>query len=201
MNEIIEEWRPVIGYEGLYEVSNLGKIKSLNYNHTKQEKILRQVKMKNGYLYVNLYKNAKMKLCRIHKLVANAFLENPNNYTCVNHKDEDKTNNCVDNLEWCDHKYNVNFGTGIKRRVTNTDYKARTNKIDYKAISEKQINDPNKSKKVYQYDKQGNLIKIWESANECKRNGFNQGHVSACCRNESKSHKGFKWSYTPINPK
>lgn len=198
MNKIIEEWRPICGYEGLYEVSNLGRVKSLDYNHTKQEKILRQVKMKNGYLYVNLYKNTKMKLCRIHKLVANAFLENPNGYTCVNHKDEDKTNNCVDNLEWCNQKYNVNFGTGIKRRVTNTDYKARTNKIDYKAISEKQKNDPNKSKTVYQYDKQGNLIKIWESANECKRNGFNQGHISACCRGELKSHRGYIWSYKPL---
>lgn len=174
MDEIIEEWKPVVGYEGIYEVSSLGRVKSLNYNHTKQEKILKQNKNKDGYLYVNIHKQGKGKNFTVHRLVANAFIPNPNIYPCVNHKDEDKTNNCVSNLEWCDVKYNTNFGTSIQRRV------------------EKQ------SKQVYQYDEQGNLVKLWPSTQECKRNGFNRTNIYACCIGKLRRYKGFKWSYTEI---
>lgn len=203
MNEIIEEWKPIEGYEGLYEVSNLGRVKSLNYNRTKQEKILKQGKMKNGYLYVILCKEGKMKIFYIHRLVATTFIENPNNFRFVNHKDENKTNNLVSNLEWCTHQYNIKYGTCIQRRVSNTDYKAivekrkidykaRTTKIDYKAIAEKQ------SKKVYQYTKDGELVKVWESTRECGRNGYNQSNVAACCRGELKHYKNYIWSYYPL---
>lgn len=204
-NEIIEEWKPICGYEGLYEVSNLGKVKSLNYNNTKQEKILSQVKKDNGYLYVNLYQKGNSKNFRVHRLVANAFIDNPSNLPCVNHKDENKENNQVYNLEWCTHKYNTNYGTTQQRKVANTDYKAFQDKrvastdwktkvanTDYKTIAEKQ------SKKVYQYTKDGKLIKIWLSTRECGRNGFDQRNVSACCRGKLKTHKGYIWSYYPL---
>ena len=116
---MIEEWRPVVGYEGLYEVSNLGRVRSVDgYVKSKGEsyrlhkgKVLSPAKDTIGYLFVILHCNGKCKTIRIHRLVAQAFLLNPDNLTEVNHKDEDKTNNSVDNLEWCDHKYNMNFGT------------------------------------------------------------------------------------------
>lgn len=208
-----EEWLPVVGYEGLYEISNLGKVKSLRDNNGKpREKILRQGKMKNGYLYVVLCKEGKVKTFLIHRLVAQAFIQNPNNYQTVNHIDENKENNCIDNLEWMDMKQQVNHGTCIQRRVAhtdykafqekrvaNTDYKAIAAKIDYKEIGRK--NAEKQSKRVYQYSLDSTLVAIWQSTRECGRQGYNQGNVAACCRGELKSHKGYIWSYTPINSK
>ena len=97
-----EIWKDIDGYEGLYQVSNLGRVKSFNYNRTGKEMNLKPVNTCNGfgYLYVNLNKNGKTRLFYIHRLVAKAFLENPDHKSDVNHKDENKTNNCVENLEW-----------------------------------------------------------------------------------------------------
>ena len=203
MNEIIEEWKPIVGYEGLYEVSNLGKVKSLIDNNRKpREKILKQGKNKYGYMQVILCKDGKLKHCIVHRLVAKAFIDNPNNYPCVNHIDENKENNCVDNLEWCTYQYNLNYGTCQQRRVANTDYKAIADKIDYQEISrkvaEKLINRQDLSKQVFQYTKNGTLVAIWKSTAECGRNGFDQGAVASCCRSERKSHKGYIWSYIPL---
>ena len=103
---MIEEWKAVPGYEGLYEVSNKGNVRNVRRN-----KLLRLSKTKYGYIQVYLYKNGIKTGLTVHRLVAEAFLPNPNNLPQVNHKDEDKTNNNVDNLEWCDAKYNMNFGT------------------------------------------------------------------------------------------
>lgn len=198
MNENEEIWRDINGYEGLYEVSNMGRVKSLNYNRTNQEKILKLGKNKNGYMIVVLCKNGKTKTCQVHRLVANAFIGNPNNLPMINHKDENPSNNCVDNLEWCDASYNQNYGTANQKRIASTDYKSIAAKIDYKAIAEKLTNRQDQSKQVYQYSLDLKLIKIWESTMECKRNGYNQGHVAACCRGERKSHKGFIWSYIEL---
>ena len=109
-----EEWRDIKEYEGKYQVSNLGRVKSLNYNNTKKEKILKS-RNNRGYLCVTLYKEGKSKTCKVHRLVAQAFIENSNNYLEVNHKDENKTNNCVENLEWCTRKYNNSYGTRNKK--------------------------------------------------------------------------------------
>ena len=119
-----EIWKPVPGYEGLYEVSNLGRVRSVNrYVKSKGEsywlrkgKMLSPAKDKNGYLKVNLSCNGKNNIIRVHRLVAQAFLPNPDNLLEVNHKDEDKTNNRVENLEWCTAKYNNNYGTKIERQ-------------------------------------------------------------------------------------
>ena len=122
---MIEEiWKPVVGYEGLYEVSNKGTVKSLdrftksgrgNGNRFISGKILKSALNKKGYPSVVLCKDGKMFTQRVHRLVAEAFIPNPDNLPVVNHKDEDKTNNCVDNLEWCTNKYNCNYGTSISR--------------------------------------------------------------------------------------
>ena len=104
-----EEWRPVVGYEGLYEVSNMGNVKSLNYRGTGKEGILKPYDDGHGYLKVMLSKEGKDKQYRINRLVAQAFIENPDNLPEVNHKDKVRTNNCVDNLEWCTTQYNVEY--------------------------------------------------------------------------------------------
>lgn len=176
-----EVYKDIEGYEGLYQVSNLGNVKSLVDNKgVAREKILKPGIVSNGYLQVNLCKNKTIKHFLVHRLVANAFLPNPNNFPIINHKDECKTNNVVSNLEWCTYKYNLEYNNGQKRRA------------------ESRRNDPNRSKQVYQYSKELELITVWESTAECGRNGYNEGHVASCCRGEIKSHKGYIWRYTPL---
>ena len=136
--------------------------------------------MKNGYLYVVLCKEGKMKTCYVHRLVGNAFLENPNNYPTVNHINEIKTDNRVSNLCWMGYSQQQRHGTCQQRRVEKL-----TNGV--------------LSKQVYQYTKDEKLVAIWKSVNECKRNGFCKSHISACCNGKLKSHKGYIWSYTEIN--
>lgn len=103
-----EEWKQVVGYEGLYEVSNKGRVKGKNG-------IRKAYDNGNGYMKVTLSKDGVERGRYIHRLVAEAFIPNRNNYRCVNHKDECKNNNNVDNLEWCSHKYNNNYGTKCER--------------------------------------------------------------------------------------
>ena len=122
-----EIWRPVVGYEGLYDVSSYGRVRSLdryvkgrygNYRLHKG-KILSPAKDTTGYLKVVLACNGKCKTIKVHRLVAQVFILNPDNLLEVNHKDEDKTNNRVENLEWCNRKYNCNYGSrNIRRRET-----------------------------------------------------------------------------------
>ena len=107
-----ELWLPIIGYEGLYDVSNFGRIRNSRTN-----KILSLANNRQGYKLVTLYKNKKLKTFLAHRLVAIAFIENPNSFPEINHIDENKQNNNVSNLEWCDRVYNANYGTGNKRRV------------------------------------------------------------------------------------
>lgn len=117
-----EEW---IDYRGLYQISNLGRVKSVERYEIRKngaplfvaETIRRVSYDGNNYPQVVLYKDGLRQSIKIHRLVANMFIPNPEGYTEVNHKDENKSNNCVDNLEWCDTQYNVNWGTGQKRRA------------------------------------------------------------------------------------
>ena len=179
-----EIFKDIKGYEGLYQISNFGNVKSLNYNHTCKEKLLKQMLQNHGYFCVSLFK--PLKRFQIHRLVAEAFIPNPDNLPQVNHKDEDKANNHVGNLEWCTYKYNINYGSRNKR------------------ISESLLNHPDKSKKVYQYTLDGKFVKEWESIRECARNGFDRGDVYSCCRGgrfknnkwvNVTQHKGYRWSY------
>ena len=103
---MLERWTDIKGYEGLYEVSNLGNVRSLRYG---KRKVLKTYVQNSGYIYVDLYKNKKKKHHLVHRLVAQAFIPNPKNLPEINHKDEDKFNNCVDNLEYCNHQYNQNY--------------------------------------------------------------------------------------------
>lgn len=179
-----EIWKDKKDYEGLYQVSNWGRAKSLDRyikgkGHSlqfKKGRILKPMKDNNGYLKVRLCNGEKSKTFNLHRLVAEAFLPNPDNLPQVNHKDENKLNNSVDNLEWCDSRYNKNYGTRNKR------------------ISEKMTNGK-LSKPVLQYDLEGNFIKEWKSTMECGRNGFSQSAVAACCLGKLKKYKNFIWKY------
>ena len=121
---MIEEWRPVVGYEGLYEVSNTGRVRSLDrYIKTcygsyrlHKGKVLSPTKNKDGYLQVSLCYNRKIYKKYVHRLVAEAFIPNPYNLPQVNHLDEDKTNNRVENLEMCNANYNMFYGTRAERQ-------------------------------------------------------------------------------------
>lgn len=110
-----EKWKSVPGFEGLYEVSNTGNVASLNYRHTGKRKILSQAKTSSGYTRVLLYKDGKRFSKAVHRIVAEAFIPNESDKTCINHKDENKLNNSADNLEWCTHSYNNGHGTRKER--------------------------------------------------------------------------------------
>lgn len=176
-----EVWKDVVGYEGIYEVSNLGKIRSLNYNGTRTCKEMKGSPNKDGYIKLTLTKDKKKKTVLLHKLVADAFLENPDNLPIINHKDENKSNNNLSNIEWCTIPYNNSYGTRLER------------------LSESNTNGK-KSKTVYQYTLDGELVNVWPSANECGRNGFKTTCVSRCCLNKPhcNTYKGYKWSYAPL---
>lgn len=163
-----EIWRDIEGYEGLYQVSSLGRVKSFNYRHTCKESILKAGVTSNGYLFVCLYKDGKSKTHRIHRLVATAFIPNPDNLPEVNHKDEDKTNNACYNLEFCSRQYNMNYGTCKIRGA------------------EKQ------SKQVLCIE----TGKIYPSTRQVEREfGFHSGNISHACRGNQKTAYGFHWRY------
>ena len=166
-NNSNEIWRDVAGYENLYKVSTEGNIKSIRSN-----KILSLDTSQNGYKRVSLYKNKTIKHYLVHRLVAQAFIPNPDNLPQVNHKDEDKSNNCVSNLEWITHKDNCNYGTRLERM------------------------SKTRSKPIIQLSLEGEFIREWESASEvamvlgcCRQN------INNCLRGVTKTAFGFKWRY------
>ena len=169
----METWKNIKGYEGLYQVSSEGRIKSLKRN---KERILKPIADCWGYQVVNLHTGGKQKRLKVHRLVCEAFHENPDGKPCVNHIDENKTNNCASNLEWCTYAENNNHGTR----------NARAGKAIAKA----------KSKPVGQYTLDGELIKVWASAREAQMQvGFSYQHISHVATGKRKTHKGFIWKY------
>lgn len=176
-----EEWRPIQGYEGFYEVSNMGRVKSIrrtvraNTCGTREvpERILSTPISSCGYALAVLCKNGIKKNALVHRLVASAFSPNPLNLPEVNHKDEDRTNNVVDNLEWCDQKYNVNYGTGIQK------------------CSEK------RRKQVSMIDSETNkILRSFNSAREAYSiTSVNYKSISAVCHGKAKTAGGYKWSF------
>ena len=188
---MIEIWKTAVydgePYEG-FEVSNLGRIMSLNYRRTGRAELLTPSDNGDGYLKVQLSKNGKRKTCLVHRLIAETFLDNPENLPEVNHIDEDKTNNFVflnedgsvdkekSNLEWKNHRDNINHGT-------------RNERVS-KALTNGKL-----SKRVLQLSLSGDLIREWESTQECERNGFYSSNVSACCNGKLPHYKGFLWMF------
>lgn len=177
-----EIWKDIQGYEGLYKVSSLGRVKSSDrvvtckggIKRLYKGKILSIIMNKSGYFTVFLYKDNSAKQRYTHQLVAQAFIPNPNNLLEVNHIDEDKSNNRVSNLEWCTREYNCNYGTRNERKA-----KAQ-------------------GKPVIMYDMNGNKLKEFDSMHDAERfldKPHAHSNISMCCSGRYKSAYGYKWKY------
>lgn len=175
--QINEEWRDAVGYEGLYKVSNTGKVLSMNYFGAKGrvEQLLPSID-RYGYPQVILSRYGERKTYKIHRLVALAFIPNTNNLPCINHKDENKQNNHVDNLEWCTVKYNNTY---------------KTNRI--RAAASESI-------PILQFTKDGQFIREFPSAQRASEYiGLNvktrDSHITACCKGKRNFAYGYVWRY------
>lgn len=178
-----EEWRDVVGFEGLYLVSNYGRVKTIPHIHkcndkhgcdmqvVVKEKIKKAVDNGHGYLTVRLSIGNKSKSKYIHRLVAKAFIPNPNSFPQVNHKDENKNNNCVYNLEWCTSHYNNCYGTAKSRMLKTMKENGHIRAIDV-------------------YDLNGVFLKTYETAYHIERDGLSRRGVYNVCRGRSRSYKG-----------
>lgn len=166
-----EIWKDIPNYEGLYQVSDLGRVKSV-----KRQLILKPMLTKKGYLSVALYKNHSRKIKPIHRLVAQTFLSNPNNLPQVNHKDENKENNCVDNLEFCTNRYNELYGTRMERVSKNLEHRRIT--------------------PVNQYDLDGNFIKSWKTAKDAAQSmKIPASSICECCKGTRNQTHNYIWRY------
>lgn len=184
-----EIWKDIPGYEGLYQASDLGRIRSIVQTMNRRKRVLSQCKTIWGYYGVRL--TDKDHVCRhesVHKLVCLAFHTIPDewkhllgtHYLQVNHKDENKTNNRADNLEWVTPSYNSGYGTISERRL-------KTHKERKTKISEAVVN---------QYTLDGVLVKTWKSMAEIQREtGFNKSYICWCCKGRYKKAYGYKWEY------
>lgn len=191
--EIKEEWKPVTGYEGYYEVSNLGRVKSLprgkQWPYRQTHNNIRKQHIKNGYLQVNLSKGNNVKWIGVHRLVAMAFIPNPNNYPQVNHIDECKTNNVVTNLEWCTQSQNQMHGTA-RQRQSETRHRNDPAKVVWKAAALKH------AKRVALCGKDGELIKSFASMTEASlQTGVALATISNQCNGKQKSRRKHYWRY------
>ena len=192
-NYFSEIWLPISGYEGKYEVSNYGRIRSVtrvdSENHIRKGQIMKQ-KYYRGYARVALRDGKKQKEYLVHRLVAIAFIPNPNNLPQVNHKDCNTKNNVVSNLEWCDASYNINYADRNKKVA-----EALTGRINTGA-----------PKKVNQYTQEGVLVKTYLSAADVERMlGIASSNIIAVCKGRQKTAgkykdengiiKRYKWNY------
>lgn len=182
----MEQWREIKGYEGRYEVSDCGNVRSLvfyspkrnEYMKRKYPRLLRQNTTHDGYKRVSLSDKCKMKSFTVHRLVAFAFLPNPNNYPAVNHKDENTANNHVENLEWCSNKYNSNYGTLPQR------------------ISTRLYEHHHLAKPVVQMSLNGEVIATFPSTREAARTvGVRCENITRCCKGKYHQAAGYKWKY------
>lgn len=170
-----EIWKDIKNYEGLYMVSNKGNVYSFS-----SKRNMKIQKRKDNYEYIDLFKNNKRERFSIHRLVAETFLDNKNQYKEINHIDEDPSNNNIENLEWCSHKYNMNYGTRTKRAV-----QTRKNKDNYK-----------KGQPIICYNNNG-FIKEYNSVKdaEIELNNGKRSHIRECCIGIRIRSLGFYWKY------
>lgn len=179
----MEKWKTIAWGDGKYQVSACG-----NVRNNKTGRLLTLHLKKSGYYQVQLTAYGIKKFFLVHRLVAQAFIPNPNNLPSVNHKDENKKNNFVwvnddgtvdlekSNLEWCTVAYNNSFGNRAQKSSTT------------------QLNDKKKSIPICQFDKNGTFLKLWPSGAEIERQlGFDQGNISACCTGKLKTSYGYIW--------
>lgn len=166
----MEIWKDIPGYEGLYQVSNEGRVKTARRKGTFGG-LARMRPMQHGYIGVDLCREGKRKTHMVHRLVAQAFISNPDNLPEINHKDENKTNNHANNLEWCTRRYNLMYGEGHKRRVAS------------------------KSKPVTQHTKNGEFVAWYPSVKEAGRQtGVYDSNIGYACRHNGTAG-GYIWRY------
>lgn len=166
-----ELWKEVKGCNGLYLVSNMGRVKRIY--KTKPSRLLKQVVNHDGYLAVSVSDGkGNIKNKRVHRLVAETFIENPKNYPVVNHIDENKKNNALDNLEWCSVKYNTNYNGASKKRGLR------------------------KRKPITQLTLDGQVVRVWDSRVEIEQQmNVSGGNITSCATGKRKSAYGYKWRY------
>ena len=175
-----EIWKDIVGYEGLYQCSNKGRIKSLDRTvATKKgsrgfkelKGTIRKTQNRLGYRTITLFKDNERKSYYIHRLVAEVFIPNPSAFSFVNHKDESRDNNKTENLEWCSHQYNISYGTILKRkseklsRIVEGTHVTTGEKVTFKSMT------------------------------EAGRNGFSQSNISLCCNGKKEKYKNYKWKF------
>lgn len=179
-----EIWKDVVGYEGLYQVSNLGRVRSLNFYRKKRIGVLRQKKLNTGYMALDLYKDRMPRTLNVHRLVAIAFVENKDGLPWVNHIDGNKQNNAASNLEWCTAKQNTEHAkrTGLRKQ---------SNVAGMYGIHKKT------QKAVNQFTKDGEFVARWDSMLAAARSFHcTQRCISACASGRTKSSMGFVWRFT-----
>jgi hypothetical protein len=171
-----EIWKDIEGYEGLYQISNLGNVRSLNWKKSGERRNLWLKPHNKGYLQVELSKCGVKKCFVVHRLVAGAFIPNPDNLPQVNHIDEIKTNNAADNLEWCTRSYNVRYS--LNSRKSNTRNGSKTNMP------------------IQQLTIDGDVVKTWRCSRDIfVETGMSDWSISECCRGKRKTAYGYKWQY------
>lgn len=190
MDNSIEIWKDIEGYEGMYQVSNIGRVRALDRvkpnsgGQIAKGHILPQSDNGHGYRFVSLWKFNKGRRFYVHRLVASAFIPNPNNFPIINHKDENKSNNRYENLEWCTQKYNINYGNHMKR------------------LKESYIANGN-NRPIDVYDKNGAFLKTFDCSNEvCKELGVHRRGLYLVCQGVAKSYKGYRFAFhgEPLKP-
>ena len=182
-----EIWKDIEGYEGRYQVSSLGNVKSLNHGGHGYSKNLCLKKNTNGYLQVELYKNGTKKMITVHRLVAQAFIPNPDDKRIINHKDENKHNNAVWNLEWCDTAYNNRYSWNRHpERWPENPGKRR----------KERTNRDHRDKMILQITKSGDVIREWRDIRELRlKTSYSQWSILQCCDGKRKTAHGFKWQF------
>jgi hypothetical protein len=179
MNEI---WKDIAGYEGIYQVSNCGNVRSLNWGNRGIVKNLWLKPHRNGYSQVEFHKNGERKMFTVHRLVALSFVEGYEDGLVVNHKDEDKQNNCLENLEWCTTSENVLYSLPHRKKVLSRNvqkFRPRTDMLPVEQISV-----------------DGNAVGQWRSTIEIKEKlGYNDWSIKQCCRGNRKTAYGYRWRY------
>lgn len=183
-----EEWRDVVGWENLYAVSSMGRVASIattfNYKsgHVRKKKpLLLKLFKKVGYPFVNLKSSGNVRPEFVHRLIAQAFIPNPNNYPQIDHIDTNTTNNNVNNLRWCNGSMNMSNPKTRQRMSENTSLR-------------NWMQEHSKKKEVVRIDEDSNIT-IYESTRDAGRNGFDSSTICRCCNGFRKTHKGFQWMY------